>query len=91
MFDVQVSALIFGKLDNNEQQDDEAIALLKAANILRRDMVDHGQSFNGKFALTELCTYVSVFTVRFVRGILALVLLSLLCIVSCLFWQPLIT
>ena len=42
VFDVQVSALIFGKLDNNEQQDDEAIALLKAANILRRDMVDHG-------------------------------------------------
>ena len=49
-FDVQVSALIFGKLDNNEQQDDEAITLLKAANILRRDMFDHGQSFNGKFA-----------------------------------------
>ena len=49
-FDVQISALIFGKLDNNEQQDDEAIALLKAANIIRRDMFDHGQSFNGKFA-----------------------------------------
>ena len=49
-FNVQISALIFGKLDNNEQQDDEAIALLKAASILRHDMFDHGQSFNGKFA-----------------------------------------